>query len=121
MTQDTEVDIVLGKALGVLGQTERGQPLRDRGHLLPSRFPRGAWHNDCTRQTVMIGGRLVFQGDLGVSPPGNALGRGLRELLKAHDSQESGDTLCQTRYLGAPDGEQKLENNQTVPDAARDK
>jgi hypothetical protein len=46
MTQDSDVDIVLGKALGVLGQTERGQPLRDRGHLLPSRFPRGAWHND---------------------------------------------------------------------------
>jgi len=27
MTQDSDVDIVLGKALGVLGQTERGWPL----------------------------------------------------------------------------------------------
>ena len=42
MTQDGDVDIVLDKALGVLGQTERGQPLRDRGHLLPSRFHRRA-------------------------------------------------------------------------------
>src|SRR5215469_9733481 len=34
MMQDGNVDIVLDKALGILGQTERGQPLRDRGHLL---------------------------------------------------------------------------------------
>jgi hypothetical protein len=31
--EGTNVNIVFGKALGVLGQTERGQPLRDRGHL----------------------------------------------------------------------------------------
>src|SRR4029077_20526001 len=34
MTEDRGVDIVLGKALGVLGHTERGQPLRNCGHLL---------------------------------------------------------------------------------------
>jgi len=47
ITQDAYVvDTVIGKALGVLGHAERIQPLRDRGHLLPSQFRHRAWHND---------------------------------------------------------------------------
>jgi len=37
VTQDREIDIVLGKALGVLGQAESFQPLRDLLHHDPSR------------------------------------------------------------------------------------
>ena len=35
MWEYRDINLVLGKALGVLGQAERGQPLRDRGHHLP--------------------------------------------------------------------------------------
>jgi hypothetical protein len=44
------VDPIIGKALGLLGHAERGQPLRDRGHLLSSQFRRRAWHNDHAEQ-----------------------------------------------------------------------
>ena len=43
------VDPVIGKALGVLGHGERGQPLRDRGHPLPSQFHHRGWHRATMR------------------------------------------------------------------------
>ena len=44
------IDPVVGKALGIVGHAERGQPLRGRGHLLPSRFRSGICHNDHAEQ-----------------------------------------------------------------------
>jgi hypothetical protein len=68
MAQDADVvDPVIGKALGVLGHAERGQPLRDRGHQLSSQFRRRRWHNDRTRQTVMIRVGLSSGATLGQS------------------------------------------------------
>jgi hypothetical protein len=80
IAQDTYVvDPVIVKALDVLGHAERGQPLRDRGHLLPLGSASMAQRR--CRATMMMGLGFAIQGDLkadwqagvGDKGPGNAL------------------------------------------------